>query len=43
MLQPGHGGTMNSDLLIGINWGGVFVMAMLAATAFVVVKSKLMR
>jgi hypothetical protein len=29
--------------MVGINWGGLFIMAVLAIAALVVVKSKMMR
>jgi hypothetical protein len=34
---------MSGDWMVGINWGGLFIMAVLAIAALVVVKSKMMR
>jgi hypothetical protein len=43
MLQPAHGGSMSGEWMIGISWGGVFIMAVLAIAAVAVMKSKMMR
>jgi hypothetical protein len=34
---------MSGDWMLGINWGGLFIMAVLALAAIAVMKSKMMR